>query len=140
MAYPFLDKTSSYVEAYGFYDSSGEVMSPITAINRAVSAASGVTIAVSSINNMIYGSASRILQFTAISIYDGEATQASVALNLTAINTVWVQPTSGGTSMFLNVWATQTTQITFRVYLAAGSAVTAGTAQPVYLFGLGTPV
>ena len=140
MSFPFIDKTSAYLQSIGYYDSDGVLMTGITAVNASVSAVSGVTLAASTVNKMIYGSASRKLEFTAVSIYDTFTLQASVALNLTAINTVWAVPASGGTSIFLNVWATQGTQITFRAYLAAGSAVTAGSAQPVNLFGLGTPV
>jgi len=137
MSFPFTDKTSSYLSVAGLYDDGLTLMTAITAVNGAVSAASGMTLAASTINKMIYGSASRMLQFTSISVYDTLALTGVTALGLATVSTVWAIPTSGGTSIFLNVCATQATAITFRVYLAAGSAVTAGSAQPITLYGLG---
>jgi len=128
------------MQAIGYYDSDGVLMTGITAVNASVSAISGVTLSAAVINKLIYGSASRCLQCTTVSVYDTLALTCVTALGLTAVSQVWATPASGGTCIFLNVWATQATAITFKAWLMAGSAVTAGTAQPINLFALGTPV
>jgi len=141
MAYPLMDKTSSYIAAYGFYDSSGEIMSPITAINRGVDAFSGVTVTTAATNKLIYGSASRKMEFTAISVYNGLVLTSVTALGLASVANVWADPAQVSglmtTDIWVNVWATQSTAINFKVVYSTGADVAALGALKVNLYGLG---
>lgn len=143
MSFPFIDKTSSYFAAYGYYDSSGEVMSPITAINRGVNAFSGVTVTTAATNKLVFGSASRKVQFTAISIYNGFVLTSVTALGLASVEKVWANFAQVSslmtTDIWMNVWATQGTAITFKAVYSTGANVAVADAWKVNLYGLGTP-
>ena len=143
MSFPFIDKTSAYLQAIGYYDSDATLMTGITAVNGMVSAVSGVSLAASTINKVIYGSASRQVQFTAISIWNGLVLTGTTALGLSAVNTVWarVANVSGvmTTDIWLNVWATQGTAITFKAVYSTGANVATADARGVNLFGMGSP-
>jgi len=142
MSFPFTDKTSSYLSVAGLYDDGATLMTAITAVNSMVSALSGMTLAASTVNKMIYGSASRQVQFTAVSIYNALVLTAGT-LGLSSVNSVWarVAQVSGlmTTDMWLNVWVTQSTAINFKAVYSTGGVVATADARMINLYGIGSP-
>lgn len=122
MSYPFVDKTSSYQQAAGYYDTNGELMTAITAVNRHVAMATGG-----------YTQAF----YTAQTPINGLAVTAGTAFGLTTISYILatVNATGTPTSTGVTVAAAVTggTSVTFSLYNCTGVAISAGIATGLIL-------
>jgi hypothetical protein len=130
MSFPFIDKTSSYQQAIGYYDSDGELMTAITAVNRHVAYVSGgYTMAMYSGNTPING-----LAVTAVTAF-GLTSISKVLAGLNATGT----PTTTGAFVFASV--TGGTSVTIGLYTQSGVAVTAAIATGliISILAVGTP-
>jgi hypothetical protein len=130
MSFPFVDKTSSYQQAVGYYDSDGELMTAITAVNRMMSFVSGgYKMSMYSANTPING-----LAVTAVTAF-GLTSISYVLAGLNATGT----PTTTGAFVFASV--TGGTSVTIGLYTQSGVAVTAGVATGliISIMAVGTP-
>jgi len=130
MSFPFVDKTSSYQQAVGYYDTAGELMTAITAVNRMMSFVSG---------------GYKMSMYSADLPVNGLAVTAVTAFGLTSVSYVIAglnatgTPTTTGATVFASV--TGGTSVTFTIMNTTGALVTAGLATGLILsvLAVGTP-